>query len=339
MKAAKILVPLLVMAALNVGFPARAPGAELKQLRMTLPVNAMTFYSVYVAQDKGFFRDEGYDFELVVTGGDGPDVDALMAGSVQFTATPPTRLLIAYEQGKRLLGVANLMNRVGINCFMNKTVADRLGVAEKTPLPDKLRALKGLTIGGTRAGAFTYLLATHYVKRAGYVPQTDVKIIGAGGEGPMLAAVEGNKVDIGCIGSPAPEWSVSRGRSIMWVNNTKGEDPEFAEFLFETLYVMPDYAAKNPEIVRGVVKALVRATRFIGEGPEAEHMPILRNRFKGVPDEVLREALANTRAATDPTGRMTQKGLEANVKFLKEAGALKTDIPWTAVVTNEHLPR
>ncbi len=313
--------------------------AELKQLRMTIPAHTFTFYTVFVAQDKKFFNEEGYNFEIVVTGGDGPDVDALMAGNVDFTATPPHRLFIAYEQGKRLLVVANLMNRCGINCFMNKTVADRLGITEKTPLADKIKALRGLTIGGTRAGAFTYSLGLHYVRRGGYVPQQDVKVIPVGVGPSMIASVEHNQIDIGCEASPVCEQSVLAGKSIMWVNNTKGEDPEFSEFLMEALYVRPEYAAKNPDVVRGVVRALVRALRFIAEGPEEEHMVVLRNRFKGVPDAVLRESLKNVRGAVEPTGRISPRSVEAHLKFVKAAGLLKMDIPWNELVTNEYLPK
>ncbi len=335
-RASHIVALILALAVLLPGSEATAAG--LKPLRMTIPVNSLTFYAVFVAQDKGFFEDEGYDIEVIVTRGDGPDVDALLAGSVQFTATPPHRLLVTYEQGKPLLAVVSLMARNGINCFMNKAVADRLGITEQTPLAEKLKKLKGLTIGATRPGAFTYQLATHYVKRAGYEPQKDVRIIGAGGDASMIAAVENNKVDIGCISSPAPELSVFRGKSIMWINNTRGDDPTFSEFLMETLYVRPDYAKEHPEIVRGVVRALVRALHFIADGPESEHMRILKRRFPDVPEDVLRVALRNVRSAVEPTGRISQKAVEAVVAFLREAGLLKTDVPWTAVTTNEFLP-
>lgn len=332
---------LLLLAALatTVALGAAPVQAQLKPLRITIPVESLTFYPIFVAQDKGFFRQEGYTFEIIVTQGDGPDVDALIAGSVEFTATPPHRLLSAYEQGKPLLAVVNLMNRNGINCFMNKAVADRLAITEKTPLAEKLKKLKGLTIGATRPGAFTYQLATHYVKRAGLEPQKDVKIIGAGGGPAMLAAVENNKIDIGCISSPTPELGVHRGKAIMWINNTRAQDPEFTEFLMETLYVRPDWARQNADTVRAVARALVKALRFIADGPESEHMEILKARFKAVPDDVLKASLVNTRSAVDPTGRINQKGVDANVKFLKEAGLLKSDIPWTAVTTNEYLPK
>ena len=53
---------------------ASAAAQELTKLRMTIPVTSLTFYPVFVAQDKGFFKKHGVEFEIVVTQGDGPDV-------------------------------------------------------------------------------------------------------------------------------------------------------------------------------------------------------------------------------------------------------------------------
>lgn len=319
--------------------PGGASAQQTQSLRITIPVTSFTFYPVYVAQDKGFFKKHGLDFEIVTTQGDGPDVDALLAGSVQFTASPPHRLFVAHEQGRKLVGIVNLMNRNGINCIISKKTADRLNITESTPFAEKLKKLKGLTIGATRAGAFSFQLATHYVRKAGYTPQQDVQLIGTGGGAPMLAALEQGRVDIACTSSPTPELAVSRGTAISWINNTIGEDPDFKEFLMEVLYVRPDYAEKNPDIVRRVAAAFADALKFIAEGPEAEHLPILQKRFSGVPDAVLLASLKNTRQAIEPTGRISQGSVEAHAAFLKQAGLLQKDIPWNALVSNDYLPK
>src|SRR5512135_3689584 len=78
---------------------ALAQQKPLQKLRMAIPVPALVFYPIYVAQDKGFFADEGIEMEVISTQGDGPDVDALIAGSVQFTTSTPNRLMTAFEQG------------------------------------------------------------------------------------------------------------------------------------------------------------------------------------------------------------------------------------------------
>src|SRR5690606_22497186 len=95
------------------GGASQAQAQDLEKLRMTLPINSLTFYPIFVAADHGFFKEQNIDMEIVITQGDGPDVDALIAGSVEFAASPPHRLFALHEQGRGLLGIANIMNKIG----------------------------------------------------------------------------------------------------------------------------------------------------------------------------------------------------------------------------------
>src|SRR4051812_2647899 len=124
-------LPLRAVAAclITLAFSASTPvGAQksVKKVRVTIPVPVLTFYPLYVARDRGIFSQHGLDVEIIQTSGDGPDVDALISGSVEFTVSTPNRLFMAYEQGRPLLAVANLGNLMAIECWMNKEVAESL---------------------------------------------------------------------------------------------------------------------------------------------------------------------------------------------------------------------
>src|SRR5262245_55716275 len=133
------VVKLLVLSlGLNLALAPSGSAQTLKPLRVTIPVIGMNFLPLFVAADKGMFAKEGFDVEIISTSGDGPDVDALIAGSVQFTVSTPNRLLTSYEQGKPLLAIMNMANRNAIDCVINKDVAARVGINENTPLEQKL---------------------------------------------------------------------------------------------------------------------------------------------------------------------------------------------------------
>ena len=313
--------------------------AQQIDLRITIPVKALLYYPVLAARDLGYFTEEGVNMDIVVTQGDGPDVDALISGSVQFAATTPNRLLTAYEQGKSLLGVMTISKRIAVNCFMNKEKANAIGVTESTPIDEKFQKLKGLVIGGTRPGAFTNLLATNYIMRGGMVPQQDAKVIGVGAGPAMLAALENKQIDVGCIASPTPEIAVSRGKSIMLVNNTLGWDKEFEEFLFAVLYVKPEYAKANPEIVRKVIRALQKANAYVVDTPFAEQLPVLQKEFGELDPAILREALTNTQSAIERSGTISQRSVEAAEKLFLSVGVISKPIPWDAVTDNSFLAK
>lgn len=318
---------------------ASGAAAQDTKLRMTIPANSLFFLPLFVAVDEGIFKRNGIEMEVVITQGDGPDVDALIAGSVQFTISTPNRLLTAYQQGRPLLAVMSLMDRMGIACFMNKETAERIGLADAKTPEQKFAKLKDLTIAGTRPGAFTYLIAVDYLKRAKLVPQKDAKIIGVGAGPAMIAAVENKQADMGCFGSPIIETAVQRGKSVWYINNTRGEDPTYSEFLFQLLYVRPEYAKEHPEIVRKVVASLLEASRWIAKASDEDLLRVAKKRFGAVPDATLQEAIANVRPAFTADGRITQQQVEAAVKFLQATDMMTGTVPWQAVSDNSFLPK
>jgi NitT/TauT family transport system substrate-binding protein len=320
--------------------PAPAHAQALKKVKVTIPVPALTFYPLYVGRDRGLFAKHGFDVEIIQTSGDGPDVDALISGSVDFTVSTPNRLFMAYEQGKPLLAVANLGNRMAIECWMNKEIAGKLGVSLEMPLEQRIKALKGLTVAGTRPGAFTYLLLIEYAKRFGLEPQKDVKIIGIGGPAAMIPAVENKQVAVACTGSPAPELAVARGKGIPFTNNINGGDPAYNNFLFELLYVRPDFAKSDADTVRRMIRGFTDAIAFIHDGPDAEHLAVLKKNFSGTPDDMLLAAMKNMRPIFVRDARITEESVVKAGNFMRQTGVVsKLPKSWTEIATNDYLPR
>jgi NitT/TauT family transport system substrate-binding protein len=333
--ASYLIVALGLTAALSDTSSAQA----LKPLRVTIPVIGMNFLPLFVAADKGMFAKEGFDVEIIPTSGDGPDVDALIAGSVQFTVSTPNRLLTSYEQGKPLLAAMNMANRNAIDCVMNKEVAARVRINESTPLDQKLKALKGLKVAGTRPGAFTYLVLVDYAKRAGLVPQQDLQILGVGGGPGMIAAIENGQVDVACNVSPSTDLMVKRGKAIMFTHNSVGNDPAYDDFLFELLYVRPDYARANADTVRAFCRALLAAIADIRDKPATEQLPLLRKRFTGVEDDMLIQTYENLKSIFRRDGKVTPESLAKATKFLIDSGAIKAGAPWDAIASYDYLPK
>jgi|GEM_PF-359512 len=334
------LAALGVSVAATLGFASTSEveAQQLEQLRMTIPVPALVFYPVFAAQKQGFFAQEGIEMEVINTQGDGPDVDALISGSVQFTTSTPNRLLTAYEQGLQLKAVMSVSGKMQIHCFINSESAAAAGIMPDMPLEEKLPLLDGMTLAGTRPGSFSYLVAMDYITRGGLVPQEDVTVIGVGGGSAMIAAVENRQADLGCFASPVVEIAVSRGQSEWFVNNALGEDSLFPELLFELVYVRPDYAEENPETVRGVLRALVAANEWIMQATPEEHLSVAKPLFPELEDAVLLEAIETVKAGITVDGCISDAQVDNAVAFLRRVEMLKTDIPASAVVDNSFLP-
>jgi ABC-type nitrate/sulfonate/bicarbonate transport system substrate-binding protein len=132
---------------------------------------------------------------------------------------------------------------------------------------------------------------------------------------------------------------VKRGKAIMFTHNSIGKDPAYDDFLFELLYVRPDYAKANPDTVRAFCRALLAAIADIRDTPANDQLPLLRKRFTGVEDDMLVQTLENLKPIFRRDGRVTPESLAKATKFLVDSGAIKAGAPWDAIASYDYLPK
>ena len=310
-----------------------------RQVKMTIPVVAHSMTPVYIAQSKGFFAEEKLEPDITSTGGGGPDIRALIAGDVEFSFTTGDNVILAQQEGKRLLMVMSGLNKVFINWAMHRETAKAKGVTESMPLAEKIKALKGLTVGVTNPGALTAHLAAFVIRKAGYIPQQDVQIVPIGAGPTWLAALENRKVDVALTAPPVPETAISRGFAIMFINNAKGEDPSIPEFLMENLIARPETVAKDPDLVRRMVRALTRANRWALQNSAEQVADALKPFMAKTPPELLVTGAAAVLPTLSPDGRTSERSFQITQDILEQAGLLKKRVSYTDLVTNEFLTK
>ena len=333
------LVIAVAAALLQAGWITGASAQSLKKVKMTIPVVAHSMTPVYVAQSKGYFKDEGLEVDVTSTNGGGPDIRALIAGDVEFSFTTGDNVVLAQQEGKKLLMIASGLNKIFINWAMHKDSAKAKGITESTPLAEKLKALKGLTIGFTNPGALTAHLAGFVTRKAGYAPQQDVNMIAIGSGATWVAALENRKVDVALTAPPVPETAVSRGFAIPFLSYTQYAELGAPEFLMENLIVRPDTAAKDPDLVRRMTRALVKANKWAVQATPEQVVEALKP-FMGQTDPAL--LLSGVKAVVptlSPDGRTSERSVQVTQDILEQAGILKKRVPYSELVSNEFLPK
>jgi NitT/TauT family transport system substrate-binding protein len=315
--------------------PAHAQGP--RKVKMTIPVVAHSMTPVYIAQSRGLFSDEKLDVDITSTGGGGPDIRALIAGDVEFSFTTGDNVILAHQEGKRLVMVMSGLNKVFINWAMHREAAKAKNITESMPLADKIKLLKGLTVGVTNPGALTAHLAAFVIRKAGYNPQQDVHIIPIGAGPTWLAALENRKVDVALTAPPVPETAIGRGFAVMFINNAKGEDPSIPEFLMENLVARPETVAKDPDLVRRMVRALVRANQWALKSTPEQVADALKPALGKTPPDLLLSGAAAVLPALSPDGRTSERSFQVTQEILEQAGILKKRAPYAELITNEFL--
>jgi NitT/TauT family transport system substrate-binding protein len=320
-------------------FSMPAQGQAPRKVKLTIPVIALSMTPVYLAQAKGFFADEKLDVQVTATSGGGPDIRALIAGDVDFSFTTGDQVIIANQEGKPLIMVMSGLNKVFINWAMHREVAKAKGLTETSPLSEKLKSLKGLTVGVTNPAALTAHLAHFLIRKAGYVPQQDVQVIPVGAGPTWLAALENRKVDLALTAPPVPETAIRRGYAIMFINNTKGEDPAISEFLMENLVVRPETPKKDPDLVRRMVGALVKANKWALGSTADQVADALRPTFAKTDPAIHLAGVTAVLPTLSRDGRTTERSVQSTQEILEVAGLLKKRVRYSDIVTNDFLPK
>jgi len=119
---------------LAVATPAIVRAQGLTKVRITQPAESLSYMPIYIGRARNFFQEAGIDLQVVVTRGDGPDVQALMAKEVDFVATPPHHLYTLYLQNRKLLGVCGVLGRCGTNMVISKEAAAERNVSESSTI-------------------------------------------------------------------------------------------------------------------------------------------------------------------------------------------------------------
>ena len=329
----------LALGAALVLAPAGRPQAAVKKVIITQAVESLAFIANYVGRANGYFADEDLAVEVISTRGGGPDIKANLAGKVEFSIAAGTYQINAVKAGGRLIAVMSCLKRSIVNSAIRKDVAKRLGITENTPFKEKLRKMKGLTVGATRPGALTYNQGEYWIRKAGYTPQKEVKLIGAGAGPVLVAALERGKIDIAIQTIPVPETAVFRGKAIPFITNSAGQDPDMDQFMMEVLLVRPSYAKKNPETVRKVIRALLRANKWISEHSAEQIREKIQIYFAKTDKRLLRSSIGAVKRAVSLDGKITQRAVDITQNLLIAAGKLKKPFPRSVLVSDAFLPR
>ncbi len=333
-----MLLAIAIMLVIEAAAPGTTPAQLLlRKVRVTQAVASFAFLPIDVAKRARFFAQEGLEVEQIETRGGGPDLAALLSGDVEFNAAAGTYQFSTMKQKRQMLNVCNFYDRNLIQVAMRKATADRLKITPQTPLAEKVKALRGLTIGMTRPGALTDVQARYVVRQAGLDPDKDTRIVAIGGGPALVAALERGDVDVIFISIPFAEIAIQRGRAIMFINNAAGEDPTVSPFMMENIFVLPDFARKNPEVVTGFTRAIIRAMELMGKSKAELIADLINLDFPTVERDVMLLGVRAVLPAMNPSCLLSRKAVENTLRIEGETELSVDQV--MATFTNEFIRR
>ena len=252
-----VVLGLLVLFILGVASSAWAAAARTKII-VVVPHRILFTVAlpVYVAQEKGFYKENNIDVDAVFTRGGGENVQAVVSGDAQIGLGTGTLAVISAFVKKAPIRIA-AAEITGMDAFWY--------VQSSTPMR-KMEDLAGKKVAYSRPGASSHmavLAIADQIKGKGLKPAEPVSL---GGIPEVYTAVRTGQTDAGWSVAPFQLDLVEKG--VLRVVVRGDEITAMREITPRVHFLNNDFAAKNPDAVRGFFRAQQRALDYMFEHKE-----------------------------------------------------------------------
>jgi NitT/TauT family transport system substrate-binding protein len=221
-------------------FCAQARAAD--KIRVSVTNFNMSYLAAGVAAERGFFKEEGLDIEIVRMNAN-VAMSSLINGDVDYTMIFAS-VIRAAMRGIPLKVIAVLIDSPPYAFIARPEIAT-------------MKALKGKTVGIGVYGSSNDIIARMMLERSGIDPDKETKLVAFGSDGARFAALKEGLVEAAIIAPPADAQARKLGLSILARANDLFKFPHIG------LGTTNKKLKENPQEVARVIRAFIKANRFI----------------------------------------------------------------------------
>ncbi len=216
-----------------------------------------------IAEQLGYFKDEGLQVEISDFAGGAKSLEALIGGSADVVAG-------AYEH---TIDMQSKNQPIRAFVLMGRAPQISIGVVSAKAAQVKGPAdLKGMRIGVSAPGSSTNVALDYYLAQGGVKPN-EVSVIGVGSSAAALSAARSGQIDAICNVEPVMTMLEQHGdiRILADARTLKGTQELFGgQMPAATLYAFSDFVKKYPHTMQALTNAIVRAERWLQHAGPAE---------------------------------------------------------------------
>jgi NitT/TauT family transport system substrate-binding protein len=249
--------------------------AELRNITLGLvSPNISTQLPIVVAQQGGFFKDEGLNVHSVTIASGGTLMVAILtSGHADLVVSGVAAIMRAIDRGAPVTVISGYQNKIDFALIGSKRVA-------------RLEDLRGKTVGVTSAGSFSEFAVLEALKRRGFVRDKDYKLLAAGSTQLRIGALKGGKVDAIPLSSGERHTLEDEGYPVLLeVGKVVPEIP------FAVAVAAKSFTTKEPDLVVRFIRALGKSMQLIKTNGDKAIQLAVSGKLRGNP-ETQRRALS-----------------------------------------------
>lgn len=228
---------------------ATTPPVEPVSVILTVPGVSFRFNWAYTGIEQGIFEEEGIDLEVVISSPPPTAVQAVIAGSAQFTA-------VAESAATAMLQGADLRIIGYWSTDLEWLLMARSGI-------DDVQDLQGGKVGVSSLHSQGTVVTEEILLSQGLVPGEDVEIVAVGPPHVRVPILEQGEIDATLFFPPESVIAEGFGATALLSSGDVLERK-----LIAALVTSQQMIDENPDTVRRMVKATFRSVKYIVEHRE-----------------------------------------------------------------------
>jgi NitT/TauT family transport system substrate-binding protein len=285
---------------------------------------------IYIADKKGYFRDEGLDVKVVNFRSAADMVAPLGAGQIEAGAgSASAGLYNAVARGIRIRIVADKASSApGYGATKIVVRKDHVDSGRYRQVKD----LKGMKFAMNAPGVSNTSTLNTLLKSAG-LKYSDVETVDL----PLpehVIVLKNKAVDAAASVEPAPTIAVKNGDAVV----IKRDDEILPHHQIAVLLYSEEFALKRPDAARRFMRAYIRAVRFYNDalkdgrldGATADEVIAILSEATPIKSRDIYKAITPT--GMNPDGRVNTESLAYDLAFYREQGLIRGEVTIDAVV-------
>ena len=263
--------------------------SSLEKVVITYPSRSIASVDLYIAQERGFFRQEGIVADVVQVRGN-IGVTALLSGDAHAVNNVGT-VIRAMERSDLPVKVVSQSLKKNLFWLVTKSEVKFLG------------ELKGKIFGTTTLGGSQHLAALRLLQKAGLDPDKDITVVIGGDVPAQLQSLVSGVIQLAALSPPTV--ILARDKFKMKIHGSTLED---VPNLQNGLAFSEKMLREKRDLVKRILRARSRAHRYFWEN-ERGTAAVLANYLK-VELPVALESYRLARPAFTANGLATDKEIE-----------------------------
>ncbi len=297
---------------------------ETQKIRIGEVTRSLFYAPLYVAINKGFFKEEGLDIDLQTTAGGDKTMTALLSNGIDVALVGSETTIYVYSQGAKdpVINFAQLTQTDG-TFLVSRTKLDSFNWSD----------LAGSTFLGQRKGGMPQMVGEYVLKKHGIDPFADLNLIQNIEFANIANAFASGTGDFVQLFEPTASIFEKEGKGYI----VASFGAESGKVPYTTFMAKDSFLKKNPEAAEKFTRAIYKAQQWVDTHSPEEIAKEVAKFFPDTPEDIMVKVIDRYKNqhsyATNPI--LDEEEWNNLQAIMKEAGELPKEVDHDTLVNTK----